>query len=1014
MSNRSERKRLLDDNNEDAAGGDRDVESQVLLHPVNSKEPLRRVAGGSNDDNGGIYEDGLSVVEKQRQKSTLYMLRLASVVLLVGYVLSTNLLFFIGNRVVFYPNPISPTPTTSPTPTASPNNTSVLDQFNIKYFFYFSTFDVLLLSYVLAIFWTVCLFLTGYLYQLSTIAMSVLGLIYIIIKSAFAIPMLTKTPGSIDPSILPVNSPILTRDDAREMTLACIANSIGLIVLYLALNAYPLLVARVEHKIEMAKEKKKLEDAEAMDSSINKAAKRPTRINNSNAKRLAKLSKPELPLILCGMIALIFSSFSSLAIPAFFGQIVQVLSASRDINTLNNSTLALVIIFLIGSLSTSIRAYLFTLAGQRFVARMRKELFAAIIKQDVAFFDQSRTGELVNRLASDTQVLQNTVTVNISMAVRYTIQIIGAIILLFITNWRLTLVMLAIIPILAVSAVFYGKKVKMLGKQVQEELAKSSTTGEEVISNIRTVKAFAKEEKFVAIYGKDVHQSYLIGKKLALAGGIFSGGVFLVAQLAIVLIVYVGAKQVLNGDTTTGNLTSFLLYTLSVAMALAFVSSLFGDFMQAVGASDRIFELMDKVPSIPITGGDILPNPVGEIELKDVNFTYPTRGTQVLTTINLKIQTGTVTALVGPSGGGKSTIVSLIERFYDPNSGVITLDGVDIKRLDPRWYRSIIGFVSQEPLLFAGTIKENISFGVENASMDDIRAAAEKANAHQFIGAFESTYDTVVGERGVRLSGGQKQRIAIARALLLNPKVLLLDEATSALDAESEYLVKEAIDRLMHNRTVLVIAHRLSTVVNANSVMVVNQEEIWESLNTCRVLVFACHLEDVQLPVEVSPVNLCMIRFMIEEVVIDPCFLSEFSYWHVPEANASFFPAERSSFDSHPAFVFALPNLPNRLVPMALLDCSTQLFGSPISVPAYIQGQSAYATAVTHYTKLIDANYHKLNFTIANSISQGITVDCSAMTRKFKSDWNLNPSNYVPPLYTVVHQHLTTVRSILS
>jgi len=850
MSKKIERQRLLD----------RDLESQnedsggVSLHKsvnTNTGSPKEKsgIVGGRggkdiSDSDSDLYDDGLSVVEKQKQQSMLYLLKLFTIVLLIGFVLSVNALFFVGNRIIFFPNPVnngtdssgSSGSTPSPSPTSSPGGIvptggGMVEQFNVKYFIYFSTFDVLLLSYVLSVFWVVSLFMSGYLYQMVTMTMSVLSLAYLILKSSFSIPMLVKSLEGeyISPDLLPLNSPVLTRSATRELTLACLANSIGLVVIYLALNFYPTMVARVAYKIQEAKEKKKIEEGKALDSSANK--KRDNRNINTtgNAKRLAKLSKPELPIILLGFIALIISSLSSLAVPGFFGQIVEVLSTTGDINSLNNSTIALVIIFVIGSIATSIRSYLFTLAGQKFVARMRNELFGSIIKQDVSFFDQSRTGELINRLASDTQVLQNTVTVNISMAVRYAIQIIGTIILLFVTNWRLTLIMLSIIPVLVISAVFYGRKVKVLGKKVQEELATATSTAESVISNIRTVKAFAKEEKFVSIYGKDVNETYLLGKTLALVGGIFSGSVFLIAQLAIVLILYIGAKQVLDGSTTTGSLTSFLLYTMTIAMAMAFLTSLFTDFMSAIGSSSRIFELMDMVPKIPMSGGQVLSDPcVGEIELSQVNFTYPNKTSKVLNEINLKIQPGTITALVGPSGGGKSTIVSLIERFYDPDSGVISLDGVDIKNLDLRSYRSIIGYVSQEPLLFAGTIRENISFGIEGASMEDIVAAAEKANAHQFIEQFDSKYDSYVGERGVILSGGQRQRIAIARALLLNPKILLLDEATSALDAESEYLVKEAIDRLMCDRTVLVIAHRLSTVVNANTVLVVNKGNIEE------------------------------------------------------------------------------------------------------------------------------------------------------------------------------------------
>ncbi|EGG15734.1 RasGTPase-activating protein [Cavenderia fasciculata] len=770
-------------------------------------------------DKKELYDD-----DNLRQRTILTIIKIMTIVLMVGYLIVTNTLFFTGGHIIFL-NPNNNNNSTSSDSSSSSSNSTIIPQFDMNYFFLFSSFDVLLLCWTSCIFWLIPIFTDGFLYHLVSYIFTMIGLIYLVIKSSFAIPMLEK--GSYTPEQLPPQSPLASSSEKRELTLICIANAIGMTILFIVLNLYTLRVAYRKHRREQIEQARKLKLAESQETSANKV-KRSTEIKNSNAKRLASLSKPELPLILAAMVALIISSISSLAIPAFFGQIVEVVSTTRSMATLNNSTISLLIIFILGGIATLVRSWLFYLAGQKFVARMRRELFAAIVKQDIAFFDQSRTGELVNRLASDTQVLQNTVTINISMAVRYSIQVIGCIILLFITNWKLTLVMLSIIPILAIGAVFYGKKVRLLGKQFQDELAKSSTTGEEVISNIRTVKAFSREEKFINIYSKDVHGSYLIGKTLALANGVFAGVVSIIAQIAILLIVYIGAQQVLNGKTTTGQLTTFLLYTLTVAMSLAFLSSLFTDFMQAIGASDRIFELMDKIPTIPIKGGERIENAVGVIELKNVNFTYPTRAAQVLHDITLTLQPGTMTALVGGSGGGKSTIVALIERFYDTDNGSITLDGVDIKKLDPSWYRSILGYVSQEPLLFAGTIRENIAFGSESATMQEIIDAATKANAHQFITQFDTGYDTMVGERGVRLSGGQKQRITIARALLLNPKILLADEATSSLDAESEHLVKEAIDRLMTNRTVLIIAHRLSTVVNANTVLVINQGRIEE------------------------------------------------------------------------------------------------------------------------------------------------------------------------------------------
>eukprot|EP01113_Clastostelium_recurvatum_P035813 TRINITY_DN5027_c0_g1_i2.p1 TRINITY_DN5027_c0_g1~~TRINITY_DN5027_c0_g1_i2.p1 ORF type:complete len:797 (-),score=180.16 TRINITY_DN5027_c0_g1_i2:7-2397(-) len=551
---------------------------------------------------------------------------------------------------------------------------------------------------------------------------------------------------------------------------------------------------------------------------------------HATVMRLVKLARPEVYLLSAGMVALLISSGSTLAMPMFFGQIIEAVSVTKSSEELNQAILALFIIFLIGSIATFVRSWLFTLAGQRLVARVRVMLFKAMTRQEVAFFDTTNTGELVNRLASDTQVIQNTLTVNISMGVRYVVQIFGSIVLLFVTSWSLTLIMLGVVPVVAIGAVVYGKRLKTLSKDFQDQLAKSSSTGGEALGAIRTVRSFAQEVQLQEAYAKEVDLSYLIGSKMALAGASFAGILFLAAQASIAFVILIGARQVLHNQITIGALTSFLMYTISLAVAFAFVSSLFADFMSAVGASERIFELLDRKPTINFEAGDVLPKVEGHLELHNVTFAYPSRPeSNVLSNFSLSIEPGQVVALVGPSGGGKSTTVSLIERFYDPQSGYISLDGHAIQRLDPKWYRGQIGFVSQEPVLFARSIKDNITFGMENATMEQVIAAATQANAHQFISDFPEGYDAMVGERGVRLSGGQKQRIAIARALLLNPQILLLDEATSALDAESEHLVQQAIDNIMQGRTTLVIAHRLSTVRNAHKVVVVSGGRIVES-----------------------------------------------------------------------------------------------------------------------------------------------------------------------------------------
>lgn len=546
-----------------------------------------------------------------------------------------------------------------------------------------------------------------------------------------------------------------------------------------------------------------------------------------NLKRLMTLAIPEIGLLSVGSFALLVSSGSQVAAPYFFGLVIQA-SVASTMAKLNTTVLILFGIYCVGAVAAFTRAYLFTLAGQRLVARIRKSLFNAILSQEVAFFDTNRTGELINRLSSDTQVIQNCLTVNVSMLLRYSVQILGSLILMFILSPKLAAVLISIVPIVGIGAQIYGKFVQGLQKKFQDELAAASTTAEESIGNVRTVRSFSQEKKSMNLYGADIDKSFRIGAKLALSSGGFNGFVNIIGMGAVTLVLWYGGKLVHQGELQVGLLTAFMLYTLNVAMAFAFLSSLYGDFMKAVGASFRIFELMDRVPAINMEGGERLPDMNRAISFRDVFFHYPSRpDTVVLKNLSFKIKPGDTVALVGPSGGGKSTVISLIERFYDPVSGTINVGDTDMAALDLTWMRRRIAMVSQEPVLFATTIAENIAYG-RDATQHEIEEAAKQANAHDFIQSFDEGYETQVGERGIKLSGGQKQRVAIARALLMDPEVLLLDEATSALDAESEHLVKEAIDRAMKSRTVLVIAHRLSTVRSANSVIVIDQGRIVE------------------------------------------------------------------------------------------------------------------------------------------------------------------------------------------
>ncbi|XP_029638148.1 ABC transporter B family member 27 [Octopus sinensis] len=541
----------------------------------------------------------------------------------------------------------------------------------------------------------------------------------------------------------------------------------------------------------------------------------------ANLKRVLLLASPEAGMLMIGFVALIISSIAQMLAPLFFGKVVD--AALKSMDALNKTVLTLLGIYFGGSIASMVRCWIFNLAGQRLVARLRTDIFNNLICQEVAFYDKTRTGELTNRLSSDTQVLQNAVTVNVSMLLRYLLQIIGSLAVMFVLNPALTGVLLGVVPLVSFGAVQYGHYLKKLRKAFQDNLAEAGTAAEESISSLRTVRSFACENKVQQDYSEHIQKSYNIGKKLSAVQGTLDGSVGFISYAAICLVLWYGGKLVNEKTVSPGLLTSFLLYTLQVAMAFAFLSSIYGDFMQAVGASSRVFELLDREPLISMETG-VCPDKIdGAVEFCDVKFCYPSRPeNEVLKGVSFKVESGNVIALVGPSGGGKSTIVNLIERFYDPDSGKIFLGGFHIKTLNPSWFRKQIAMVGQEPTLFACSIRDNIAFG-RDSTPEEIVDAAKKANAHNFIMSFEEGYDTLVGERGIRLSGGQKQRVAIARALIMNPSLLLLDEATSALDAESEHLVQQAIDRALVGRTVIVIAHRLSTVRNAAQVLVIDK-----------------------------------------------------------------------------------------------------------------------------------------------------------------------------------------------
>lgn len=539
-------------------------------------------------------------------------------------------------------------------------------------------------------------------------------------------------------------------------------------------------------------------------------------------RRLLALALPEWRRLAAATVFLVLGGAASLAWPQIVRVLIDAAVAGGE-ETLNNAVLAMAAVFAVQGVAVAFRYYLFSVAGERIVTRLREAVFGAIIEQEIGFFDLRKTGELTSRLTSDATVVQNTVSVNLSMGLRNSVLLVGGLTLLVASSPRLTLLMLALVPPVAVGAVVVGRKMSKIAREAQDALARANEAAEEVIAGIRTVRSFSRESAENERYSERVWESYRVSRRRIRLMAAFVGIMTMAAFGSVAAVLWFGGRMVMTGELTVGELTSFILYTLIVAMALSSLADLWSDFARARGASERIFEILDREPVVDQGAGETIDAVTGRIEFASVVFAYPVRpDVRVLDDIDLKLEPGTVTALVGPSGAGKSTVAALMLRLYDPDGGVVSLDGRNLKELDAGWLRTRIGTVAQEPVLFSTTIAANIRYGRPEATDAEVEAAASAAHAHEFIIDLPDGYATEVGERGVRLSGGQKQRVAIARALLKDPPILILDEATSSLDAESESLVQDALERLMTDRTSLVIAHRLSTVKNADRVVVLD------------------------------------------------------------------------------------------------------------------------------------------------------------------------------------------------
>ncbi|XP_023128754.1 ATP-binding cassette sub-family B member 10, mitochondrial isoform X2 [Amphiprion ocellaris] len=564
-----------------------------------------------------------------------------------------------------------------------------------------------------------------------------------------------------------------------------------------------------------------------------------TTVPLEDVKRIMRLAHPERWTLAAAVGFLTVSSAVSMSAPFFLGRVIDTIyTAGTDTETMTASLTSLCImltgVFLCGGAANAARVYLMQVSGQQIVRNLRASVFSSILRQEVAFFDKNRTGELINRLSADTSVVGHSITDNLSDGLRAVAQAAAGVSMMFYISPSLASFVLLIVPPMAGLAIVYGRYLRSISKRTQDALAQATQLAEERISNMRTVRAFGKELSEVNTYTLKTDHVLNLAKKEAIMRAGFFGMTGLSGNIMILSVLYKGGLLMASQHMTVGELSSFLMYTFWVGISIAGLSSFYSELMKGFGAGARLWELLDRKPEFPQNEGRVLSSDQlkGQLEFCDVTFSYPTRKeAPIFQNLSLSVPAGTIMAVVGPSGSGKSTLVSLLLRLYDPNAGIITVDGHDIRDLNPYWLRSHIGTVSQEPVLFSCSIRDNIAYGAvdpDAVNTEDIYRAARVANAYDFIQGFPKGFDTVVGEKGVLLSGGQKQRIAIARALLKNPKILLLDEATSALDAENEFLVQEAMERLMEGRTVVIIAHRLSTIKNADAVAVLDQQRIAE------------------------------------------------------------------------------------------------------------------------------------------------------------------------------------------
>lgn len=548
-------------------------------------------------------------------------------------------------------------------------------------------------------------------------------------------------------------------------------------------------------------------------------------------RRMAPYMLRYRALMVGALFFLALAAAATLSLPLAVRRMIDHGFTTADTTFVANYFAMLLAIALVLATASACRYYFVITLGERVVSDIRRDVFAHVARLSPAFFDSIQSGEIVSRLTADTTQIKSAVGATASQALRNIILGLGALAMMIITSPKLSGIVILAIPLVVLPLVAFGRSVRRRSRLAQDTLAEASAYASEQIGSPRTMQAFTNEALVIGRFSGAVETAFRAARSSVLARAVLTFFAILTVFCAVVGVLWIGSHDVLTGDMSAGTLGQFLLYAVFAAGALGALSEVWGELSQAAGAAERLTELLDEQSGVAAPANPIaLPDPArGEITFEEVGFAYPARpGQSALTALSFKVRPGETVAIVGPSGAGKSTVFQLLLRFYDPDTGRITIDGVDLTRADPEAVRARIALVPQDVTIFAATARDNIAFGRPDASDEDISAAACDAHAAEFIDRLEAGYDTELGERGVTLSGGQRQRVAIARAILRDAPILLLDEATSALDAESETLVQTALEKLMKGRTTLVIAHRLATVLKADRILVLESGRIIE------------------------------------------------------------------------------------------------------------------------------------------------------------------------------------------